>query len=53
MPNTENDAPRHRPECWCYGTGWRVELGVPCNLPQLTDSEHTYVFPPGKDDTDD
>jgi len=33
----------HRPECWCNGTGWRSELGVPCNLPQLTDSEAAYL----------
>lgn len=32
----------HRPECWCRGTGWRAELGVPCNLPQPTDAEVAY-----------
>lgn len=37
----------HRPECWCNGTGFRRELGAPCNLPQLTDAEHAYVTPPG------
>ena len=50
MPSAENDATQHRPECWCNGTGWRVELGVPCRLPQLTDDEHAYVFPPAKGD---
>lgn len=35
----------HRPECWCNGTGRRLELGhgVRCNLPQLTDSEIAYL----------
>jgi hypothetical protein len=46
--NAENDAACHRPECWCNGTGFRRDLGVPCNLPQLTDAEHAYVIPPGK-----
>lgn len=23
----------HPDTCWCNGTGWRSDLGVPCNLP--------------------
>lgn len=28
----------HPKSCWCYGTGWRTELGVPCNLPSAADA---------------
>lgn len=29
MATTSN----HPETCWCYGTGWRVELGRKCALP--------------------
>lgn len=42
--NTAENAPaRHRADCWCNGTGWRADLGVRCNLPQLTNAEADYL----------